>query len=122
MTAARARAALPPVLASPDPVQASITRWDGTVMAERANCQSFLSELFDVPAVPRPDPATGGIGPYRFDATSTITKPTAAPASGASTSIPMTTERARGNGWPVSTAGSTAFNHSARPAKGFAAF
>ena len=36
-------------------------------MAERANCQSFLSELCDVLDVPRPDPATGGGGAYRFE-------------------------------------------------------
>ena len=57
--------------ATPDPtpalVEAFITRWDGTAMAERANAQPFLSELCDVLAVPRPDPAMGGIGPYRFE-------------------------------------------------------
>ena len=36
-------------------------------MAERANCQSFLSELCDLLGVPRPDPASGGTGPYRFE-------------------------------------------------------
>lgn len=36
-------------------------------MAERANAQPFLSELCDVLDVPRPDPAQGGIGPYRFE-------------------------------------------------------
>ncbi len=36
-------------------------------MAERANAQPFLSELCDVLGVPRPDPAQGGIGPYRFE-------------------------------------------------------
>ncbi len=36
-------------------------------MAERANAQPFLSELCDVLGVPRPDPASGGTGPYRFE-------------------------------------------------------
>lgn len=36
-------------------------------MAERANAQPFLAELCDVLGVPRPDPAHGGIGPYRFE-------------------------------------------------------
>ncbi len=36
-------------------------------MAERANAQPFLSELCDVLHVPRPDPAIGGVGPYRFE-------------------------------------------------------
>jgi hypothetical protein len=36
-------------------------------MAKRANAQPFLSELCDVLGVPRPDPASGGIGPYRFE-------------------------------------------------------
>ncbi len=53
--------------ASPPAVEAFIIRWDGTAMAERANAQLFLAELCDVLAVPRPDPATGGIGPYRFE-------------------------------------------------------
>ena len=48
-------------------MEAFIARWDGTAMAERANAQPFLSELCDVLGVPRPDPAQGGIGPYRFE-------------------------------------------------------
>ncbi len=36
-------------------------------MAERANAQPFLSELRNVLGVPRPDPASGRIGPYRFE-------------------------------------------------------
>ncbi len=36
-------------------------------MAERANAQPFLSELCDVLEVPRPDPASGGVGPYRYE-------------------------------------------------------
>ncbi len=36
-------------------------------MAERANYIPFLSELCDVLDVPRPDPATGSGGPYRFE-------------------------------------------------------
>ena len=50
-----------------DPTEAFIARWDGTAMAERANVQGFIYELCDVLAVPRPDPATGGLGPYRFE-------------------------------------------------------
>jgi len=57
----------PPVPTSPAAIEAFITRWDGTAVAERANAQPFLSELCDVLGVPRPDPATGGIGPYRFE-------------------------------------------------------
>ena len=53
--------------ASPSPIDAFIERWDGTGLAERANCQPFLSELCDVLGVPRPDPATGSAGAYRFE-------------------------------------------------------
>ncbi len=35
---------------------AFITRWQASAAAERANCQSFLNELCDFLAVPRPDP------------------------------------------------------------------
>ncbi len=56
---------------APDPassvVEAFIARWDGTAMAERANAQPFISEFCDVLGVPRPDPAQGGGGPYRFE-------------------------------------------------------
>ena len=52
---------------TPDPAEAFIARWDGTAMAERANAQPFLSELCDVLGVPRPDPASGGFGSYRFE-------------------------------------------------------
>ena len=52
---------------TPSAADAFIARWDGTAMAERANAQPFLAELCDVLGVPRPDPATGGIGPYRFE-------------------------------------------------------
>jgi len=71
LTPTPVRAALNPVpvIPNPDPalVEAFIARWDGTAMAERANAQPFLSELCDVLGVPRPDPAQGGIGPYRFE-------------------------------------------------------
>ena len=71
LTGSRSHAALRPVPTTLDPVPASIetfiTRWDGTAMAERANAQPFLSELCDMLSVPRPDPAQGGIGPYRFE-------------------------------------------------------
>jgi len=61
--------ALPPSpeLASIDAVEAFIARWDGTAMAERANYQPFLCELCDVLGVPRPDPANGSGGDYRFE-------------------------------------------------------
>jgi len=54
-------------LAALPAVDAFITCWDGTAMAERANYIPFLSELCDVLDVPRPDPATGSGGPYRFE-------------------------------------------------------
>lgn len=44
-----------------------IARWDGTERAERANYQMFLQELCDVLDVPRPDPAQGSGGDYRFE-------------------------------------------------------
>lgn len=49
-------------------VDSFIARWDGTAMAERANAQLFLAELCDALGVPRPDPAMGGGGDYRFEA------------------------------------------------------
>ena len=48
-------------------VEAFIARWDGTAMAERANYAPFLSELCDVLNLPRPDPANGSGGDYRFE-------------------------------------------------------
>ena len=49
-------------------VEAFLARWHGTTAAaERANYQTFLAELCDVLGVPRPDPASGGLGPYRFE-------------------------------------------------------
>ena len=53
--------------ANPNIAEAFINRWDGTAKAERANVQGFIYELCDVLDVPRPDPATGGLGPYRFE-------------------------------------------------------
>lgn len=52
---------------SRDPLRAFIARWDGTEMAERANYARFLDELCDVLAVPRPEPATGSGGAYRYE-------------------------------------------------------
>lgn len=40
-----------------DPIDLFIARWHGTERAERANKDLFLSELCDLLAVPRPDPA-----------------------------------------------------------------
>ena len=51
----------------PAEVAAFIQRWDGQGQAERANCQPFLSELCDLLRLPRPDPAAGGGGDYRFE-------------------------------------------------------
>ena len=48
-------------------VDAFIARWDGTELAERANYARFLDELCDVIGVPRPDPATGARGDYRYE-------------------------------------------------------
>ncbi len=53
--------------ASPAAVDAFVARWDGTGLAERANYQLFLSELCDLLGVPRPEPATGSGGAYRFE-------------------------------------------------------
>ncbi len=50
-----------------DPIGAFIARWDGTEQAERANYQRFLDELCDILGVPRPDPATGSGGDYRYE-------------------------------------------------------
>lgn len=50
-----------------DPIGAFIARWDGTEQAERANYARFLDELCDVLAVPRPDPAAGPLGDYRYE-------------------------------------------------------
>lgn len=52
---------------SGDSLQAFIARWDGTEMAERANYARFLDELCDVLRVPRPDPAAGSSGAYRYE-------------------------------------------------------
>jgi hypothetical protein len=53
--------------AAPEPIDAFIARWDGTERAERANKDMFLSELCAVLGVSAPDPASGGLGPYRFE-------------------------------------------------------
>ena len=46
---------------------AFIARWDGTELAERANYVRFLDELCEVLGVPRPDPASGSGGAYRYE-------------------------------------------------------
>lgn len=53
--------------AGPQAVEAFIARWQGSGGAERANCQSFLSELCDLLVLPRPAPATGASGDYRYE-------------------------------------------------------
>jgi hypothetical protein len=50
-----------------DPIGTFIARWDGTEQAERANYARFLDELCDVLGVPRPDPAAGPLGDYRYE-------------------------------------------------------
>jgi hypothetical protein len=51
----------------PGEIEAFITRWQASGGAERANYALFLTELCDILRVPRPDAATGGSGPYRFE-------------------------------------------------------
>lgn len=48
-------------------IDAFIARWQGSGGAERANCQSFLSELCDLLDLPRPAPASGAGGDYRYE-------------------------------------------------------
>lgn len=52
-------------------VSAFISRWQETARAERANYIRFLDELCDLLRVPRPDPATGSGGDYRYERTVT---------------------------------------------------
>lgn len=49
-------------------IEAFISRWESSSGgAERANYGMFFSELCDVLQVPRPEPASGGGGDYRFE-------------------------------------------------------
>ncbi|MGH7058072.1 MAG: type IIL restriction-modification enzyme MmeI, partial [Acetobacteraceae bacterium] len=52
---------------APDAIDAFIARWDGTELAERANKDMFLVELFAVLGVSPPAPASRGAGDYRFE-------------------------------------------------------
>ncbi|MCA3317840.1 MAG: class I SAM-dependent DNA methyltransferase [Roseomonas sp.] len=55
---------------SPPPlpeIEAFIARWSGTAQAERANYARFLDELCRIIDVPKPDPATGAGGDYRYE-------------------------------------------------------
>lgn len=63
------------VAAIPDPLGAFIARWDGTEQAERANYARFLDELCDVLGVPRPEPAAGPLGDYRYERSVTHREP-----------------------------------------------
>jgi hypothetical protein len=51
----------------PDPIETFLARWDGTEQAERANYISFLDELCGILGVPKPDPARGSTGAYRYE-------------------------------------------------------
>ncbi|HEY5300092.1 MAG TPA: type IIL restriction-modification enzyme MmeI [Acetobacteraceae bacterium] len=53
------------------PIDAFIERWRDSASSERSNSQSFLNELCDAIGVPRPEPAIGGVGDYRFERTVT---------------------------------------------------
>ncbi|MCA3416183.1 MAG: class I SAM-dependent DNA methyltransferase [Roseomonas sp.] len=48
-------------------IEAFIARWSGTAQAERANYARFLDELCPIIEVPKPDPATGAGGDYRYE-------------------------------------------------------
>src|SRR5450830_848299 len=49
-----------PSPAPPDPkIEAFVGRWKGSAGAERANKDSFLSELCDALGLPKPHPTTG---------------------------------------------------------------
>jgi hypothetical protein len=61
------RAVRTPLQPSDANLTAFIARWDGTGLAERANYVRFLDELCGVLDVPRPDPATGSGGAYRYE-------------------------------------------------------
>ncbi len=52
---------------APAEVSDFIARWHGTADAERANYIRFLDELCHLLRVPRPDPATGCGGDYRYE-------------------------------------------------------
>ena len=56
-----------PTASAPAALEPFIARWQAAGGAERANYQAFLSELCDVLEVPRPNPALGSEGPYRFE-------------------------------------------------------
>ena len=51
----------------PNSIDAFIARWEISEGAARANYAMFLSELCDTIGVTRPDPASGGLGDYRFE-------------------------------------------------------
>lgn len=55
--------------ASPENIEAFVTRWKASGAAERANCQLFLAELCDLLNTHRPEPATPdeGANAYVFE-------------------------------------------------------
>jgi hypothetical protein len=59
--------AMPTRTSQPDPIDAYLTRWDGTEQAERANYVAFLNELCPLINAPLPDAARGGGGDYRYE-------------------------------------------------------
>ncbi len=48
-------------------IETFIARWTPAEQAERTNAPAFLIELCDLLGLPRPEPAQGGGGPYRFE-------------------------------------------------------
>jgi len=58
---------LPAVHTNRRQIDTFIARWAEAERAERTNYQPFLTELCDLLGLPRPEPAQGGLGAYRFE-------------------------------------------------------